>query len=234
VQKASQLEIRVLERPDEIRLAVDVFTEVWGEQIPHVPEIRATVMSGGYCAAAFRGSEIVGAVWSFVGLDERGPYQHSHMAAVRPSFQGLGIGEALKRAQARWSLEHGFSRVRWTFDPLMAGNARFNLNRLGAVADAYFEDFYGPLGGNLDPGSRFGTPAPSDRLRVTWYLDRAPNFEGCVLLVDLPQTATADANSVHAAIAELRTSLEPRIASGSVAVGVEPTERGFAYRLIVP
>jgi chorismate synthase len=228
------LDIRLLERPEDIRLAVDVFTEVWAEQIPHVPEIRATVMSGGYCAGAFVGPEIAGAVWSFVGLDDTGPYHHSHMAAVRPAFQGKGIGEALKRAQAHWCLERGIPRIRWTFDPLMAGNARFNLNRLGAVADTYYEDFYGPLGGNLDPGARFGEPAPSDRLRVTWYLEGRPDLEGEEVRIPIPRLAAGEsASNVRDAIAFLRANLETLLSRGGVAVGVEPSEGWYAYRVIV-
>jgi chorismate synthase len=230
---STPLDIRVLERPEEIRLAVDVFTEVWAEQIPHVPEIRATVEAGGYCAGAFLDEEIVGAVWSFVGLDRDGPYHHSHMAAVRPAFQGRSIGEALKRAQADWCLNRGIARIRWTFDPLMAGNARFNLNRLGAIADAYYEDFYGPLGGNLDPGALFGEPAPSDRLRVTWYLAERPAIEGRSVLIPIPRLAPGGTTTVRDAIDFLRANLEPLISAGGVAVGVEPHDGWYAYRVII-
>jgi predicted GNAT superfamily acetyltransferase len=230
-----KIDIRLLERPDAIQVAIDVFTEVWGEKIPHVPEIRATVASGGYCAAAFAGSEPVGAVWSFVGFDRDGPYHHSHMAAVRPAFQGRGIGETLKREQARWCLANGFPRIRWTFDPLMGGNARFNLNRLGAVADAYYRDFYGPLGGNLDPGSRFGEPAPSDRLRVTWHLGETPHVEGRVERVPIPTSrAAGDSTGVLEAIAFLRTRLEPLIEAGGIATAVDSDGGEPSYRVVVP
>jgi chorismate synthase len=230
--RPTELETRVLERPEEILRAVDIFTEVWATQIPHVPEIRATVMSGGYCALALLGGEPVGAVWSFVGLDDRGPFHHSHMAAVRPAYQGRGIGEALKREQARWCLERGITRIRWTFDPLMAGNARFNLNRLGAVADTYLEDCYGPLGGHLDLGARAGEPAPSDRLEVTWYLAEAPLTGDRVVSVPIPKVDDADdPRSVLDAIAFLRERLAPLIVEGGVVVGVDSDSGGHAYRV---
>jgi predicted GNAT superfamily acetyltransferase len=235
MESTTHVEMRVLERPGEIQAAVDIFTEVWAEKIPHVPEIRATVMSGGYCAVALLGVEPVGAVWSFVGLDAAGPFHHSHMAAVRPAFQGRGIGEAIKRAQAAWCLEHGFARIRWTFDPLMAGNARFNLNRLGAVADTYIEDCYGPLGGNLDVGALAGgEPAPSDRLEVTWHLMGAPAADGEVVSVPIPPTIGAGALSALDAIAFLREHLAPLIARGGVAVGVAECEGEPCYRVVVP
>jgi chorismate synthase len=231
----NEITIRILERPDEIRLAVDVFTEVWEEQIPHVPEIRATVMSGGYCAAIYVGAELAGAIWSFVGLDERGPFHHSHMAAVRPRYQGRGLGETLKRAQAAWCLARGIDRLRWTFDPLQAGNARFNLERLGAVADTYLEDCYGPLGGLLDLGARFGTPAPSDRLEVTWYLDEKPRFEGREERVTLPTPEPASgAEGTLAAIHTLRARLAPLLNQGGVVVGVAKDDGGYSYRVLVP
>jgi len=231
----NDISIRTLERPDEIRSAVDVFTEVWQEQIPHVPEIRATVMSGGYCAALYVGSEVAGAVWSFVGLDATGPYHHSHMAAILPRFQGRGLGETLKRAQAAWCLERGIDRLRWTFDPLQSGNARFNLVRLGAIGDAYFEDCYGPLGGLLDLGARFGEPAPSDRLEVTWYLRERPTFEGSVVLVDIPRLdESAGARGTIEALGALRARLAPLIRDGGRIVGVDTEGDGFSYRVVVP
>ena len=53
----------------------------------------------------------------------------------------------------------------WTFDPLQSGNARLNLEHLGAVSDRYLTNFYGRIGGMLS-GS-----VSTDRLLVSWELD---------------------------------------------------------------
>ena len=53
----------------------------------------------------------------------------------------------------------------WTFDPLVARNAWFNLARLGALPTGYLEDFYGPMTDAINAGMA------SDRLLLTWRLD---------------------------------------------------------------
>lgn len=55
----------------------------------------------------------------------------------------------------------------WTFDPLVARNARLNLGKLGARAVAYLPEFYA-LGGSRE------TAFPSDRLMVEWDLSVPP------------------------------------------------------------
>jgi len=51
----------------------------------------------------------------------------------------------------------------WTFDPLIARNARLNLGKLGAVATAYHPDWYAL---SDDREAAF----PADRLMVEWDL----------------------------------------------------------------
>ena len=70
---------------------------------------------------------------------------------------------ALKLAQRRAALEQGHTRMTWTFDPLVARNARLNLGKLGARAVSYHPDWY-DLGGEV----------PADRLMVEWDLTREP------------------------------------------------------------
>lgn len=54
--------------------------------------------------------------------------------------------------------------MRWTFDPLVRRNARFNLVKLGAVGSEYLVDFYGPMSDGVNDGDE------SDRLTVVWDL----------------------------------------------------------------
>jgi predicted GNAT superfamily acetyltransferase len=89
------------------------------------------------------------------------------MLAVLPGSRSGGVGYALKLAQRAQALEAGYRVVRWTFDPLQARNAHFNLNKLGVQCDRFHRDFYGAMSDALNRGDR------SDRLVVRWDLDRA-------------------------------------------------------------
>jgi predicted GNAT superfamily acetyltransferase len=71
----------------------------------------------------------------------------------------------MKLHQRAWCLDHGVSAMTWTFDPLVARNAAFNVRRLGAVLDAYLVDFYGDLTDGVNAGQG------SDRFLVRWHLD---------------------------------------------------------------
>ena len=68
---------------------------------------------------------------------------HSHMVAAVPDRRHAGVGYALKLAQRASTLEQGIEMMRWTFDPMVARNAWFNLGKLGALADRFDPDFYG-------------------------------------------------------------------------------------------
>jgi predicted GNAT superfamily acetyltransferase len=86
------------------------------------------------------------------------------MTAVSRSLQGSGIGFELKLAQRNEALRQGIPEIAWTFDPLQARNAHFNLRKLGVVAGHYEDNFYGVSSSGLHNG------LPTDRLRVSWVL----------------------------------------------------------------
>ena len=58
--------------------------------------------------------------------------------------------------------QEGIPSLAWAFDPLQAGNARFNLQHLGAKTSHYVEDMYGKRSDALNAN------APSDRLIAEW------------------------------------------------------------------
>jgi len=64
----------------------------------------------------------------------------------------MGLGRTLKEYQRRVLAERGVTRIFWTFDPLMAKNAYFNLNRLGVRVVEYVPDMYGTTGSPLHLG----------------------------------------------------------------------------------
>src|SRR5262249_1536883 len=111
--------------------------------------------------------------------------------------QGGSIGFALKQHQRAWSLQVGITKVTWTFDPLVRRNAFFNLQKLGADAAHYYENFYGAMTDEINPGDE------SDRVLIVWDLadDRAqragvdgalPEPSGATSNVALAEDANGD------------------------------------------
>jgi predicted GNAT superfamily acetyltransferase len=165
--------LRHLEGVEDARKVEEIVDLTWGPANLPFALIRAFQHGGG----AVFGAEIaptdparqgtagrfVGFVLGFLGYGG-GLHLHSHMLAVLPEEQSRGVGLALKLAQRADCLAHGVEEVRWTYDPLVAKNARFNLVKLGGVATAYLPGFYGEMTDRLNRGDR------SDRFEVRWRL----------------------------------------------------------------
>lgn len=159
--------IRELKTMPELEATVELQRAVWGMRdveatSPHT--LRAIVHSGGAVLGAMLEGALVGFCFGFAALRAGELWLWSHMAAAHPDFQGRGIGFRLKQAQRKWALEAGYRWMAWTFDPLQAGNANFNFNRLGVTARAYSADHYGEMRDGLNAG------LASDRLEAQWEL----------------------------------------------------------------
>jgi predicted GNAT superfamily acetyltransferase len=114
--------------------AAVVVADVWGEDLLDPALLWAmTVRWERRHPRAPRARSRLGFVLGFVGLED-GLHLHSTSSACCPATDRVGIGYALKLAQRAACLDQGIDEVRWTFDPLVARNGRFNLVRLGAVA----------------------------------------------------------------------------------------------------
>ncbi|RIJ69568.1 GNAT family N-acetyltransferase [Nakamurella silvestris] len=151
-----------------------LFVRVWGTG-PAGPPIstdllRSFTHAGAAVTAAYdaTGEICGGAVAIRSGPDSL----YSLIAGVRPGESDRGTGSALKHHQRRWALARGFTSISWTFDPLVARNARFNLVKLGATAGEYSVNFYGPMTDAINAGDE------SDRLTARWQLD-SPTAEAC-------------------------------------------------------
>jgi predicted GNAT superfamily acetyltransferase len=166
---AAGVDLRACESVADAERILRVMTATWGDaqQLP-VEEIRALAVSGNVPLGAFEGTELVGYVLGWAGVDADGLHVHSHMLAALPERRHGGIGYALKLAQRAQALDQGIRVVRWTFDPLVARNAYFNLQKLGAIADRFERDFYGQMADELNRGDR------SDRFTVRWDLTNTP------------------------------------------------------------
>jgi predicted GNAT superfamily acetyltransferase len=166
---AGPIELRCVTDLDGTLEAIGVFRSVWGESdAQDVDTYFAAASHGAYLGIASRGGQVIGAAFGLLAL-EREPQElslHSHMAAVRPEFEGQGIGRSLKHHQRVWCLERGIHKITWTFDPLQRRNAWFNLITLGATVVRFSENVYGPLGDSIN-----GTDE-TDRFEVSWELGR--------------------------------------------------------------
>ncbi|MFI6306797.1 hypothetical protein ACIBCH_33350 [Amycolatopsis thailandensis] len=142
-------------------------SEVWRTGPDHPPiaadVVKAMADAGSYVMGAFDGDLLLGACIGLWGPPGR-PGMHSHIAGVDAEARGREVGFALKLDQRAHVLENGADRITWTFDPLVARNAHFNLGKLGGTADEYLIDYYGPLSDGLNHEDE------SDRLLLRWDL----------------------------------------------------------------
>jgi len=135
----------------------------WGGQALPRETLRALEHAGSGIVGALDETGLVGFVLGLIGTSG-GLHVHSHMLAVTGERRRSGIGFALKLAQRAVALEEGIDDVRWTYDPLLARNAWFNLMKLGAAATEFLPDFYGEMNDLLNANDR------SDRFEVRWRL----------------------------------------------------------------
>ena len=166
--RASELTISLVHSEPEAREVVQTLAQIWPRQDGKepLPSELAWVFahSGNYVALARADGEPVGAAIGFRGEDEDGTHLHSHIAGVLPQWQGSSVGYALKQHQRTWAMQGGIDRITWTFDPLVARNAYFNVVKLGAHLTRYYVDFYGPMDDGINDGDE------TDRCLATWRL----------------------------------------------------------------
>jgi predicted GNAT superfamily acetyltransferase len=157
---------RLLTAWDDLVAASDVVTQVWGDSAALAAPslLRTYTHYGNPVIGAFAGDRLSGVSIGFLGTDPE-VHLHSHITCVIPSQQHLGIGYDLKLAQRDWCAEKGIGLVTWTFDPMLARNAYFNLHKLGATARRVLPDFYGEMDDDINRGEK------TDRLEAWWRVD---------------------------------------------------------------
>lgn len=154
----------------DLRALSHFFDALWQRSTPALPLelLRALTSAGNYTAAAHLDGELVGGLTGFLGRHGDATILHSHILGVAPGVQRRGVGRALKQHQRAWAAQRGIASITWTFDPLVARNARFNLVHLDARPTAFLPDFYGPM------ADGFNASSPTDRLLVAWPTGPAP------------------------------------------------------------
>ena len=128
--------------------------------------------AGGWTLGAFDGERLVGFVHHLAAVRPNNEvFGYSHMMAVARDYQNKGIGGRLKWAQRERALAEGRDYIKWTWDPMQARNAHFNLNRLGVIVESFGNNFYGTDYGSDATQKEAGVPGlHSDRLFASWYL----------------------------------------------------------------
>jgi predicted GNAT superfamily acetyltransferase len=126
--------------------------------------------AGGWTLGAFAADRMVGFVHHLAAVRGNEIFGYSHMMAVARDYQNKGVGARLKWAQRERALSEGRKLIKWTWDPMQARNAHFNLNRLGATVETYAANFYG-IDYSADASLTDRIGLPSDRLFATWQLD---------------------------------------------------------------
>lgn len=168
---AGKILIRKLSRKSEFEKLVEIQRVVWKHpdlDLTPVHQFCISAFMGGLVLGAFVDGELVGFVYSFPAIFRGKFCHHSHLLAVLPEYQGLGLGKKLKWAQRREVLKLGLDLITWTYDPMQSRNANLNLNTLGAFCRNYLPDFYGET-----PALRLGAGIPTDRLLVEWPIKSA-------------------------------------------------------------
>ena len=131
-----------------------------------------TRRAGGWTLGAFAGREMVGFVHHMVAVAGDGEViGYSHMMAVARAYQNQGVGARLKWAQRARALTEGRRLIKWTWDPMQARNAHFNLNRLGVLVRSYAVNFYGTDYITMPRETTGDVSLDSDRLFADWQLD---------------------------------------------------------------
>ncbi len=161
--------IKELNNFEDLQVLVELEHVIWGmaeADNMSTGTIKAVISAGGLALAAFDKEQAVAFAFGFPAYknDGLGVGFHSHILGVLPKYQSLGLGKKLKLKQREWCLSKNMNWMTWTFDPLQAGNAKFNIEYLGAVSNTYKINEYGLMGGELN------AELPSDRLLAFWDL----------------------------------------------------------------
>ena len=162
--------IRIVRLTDteEFAESEEVQRSAWGlKEAPVVPAhvMIAAQQHSGLVLGAYDGERMVGVLFGFSALERGKPYHYSHITGVLKEYQSQGVGFRLKLAQRQQVIRRGQNLVRWTYDPLQANNAYFNIGKLGAVCETYKRDMYGSLDDSLNKGRL------TDRFMVEWWVE---------------------------------------------------------------
>lgn len=167
-----EITIRECETVEDFQTCVRLQKEAFGLPDIEISPLRhfvVTKQAGGWTLGAFIDDEMVGFVHHLVSAIGEEVFGYSHMMSVAVKHQNKGIGAMLKWAQRQKAFEQMRRFIKWTWEPMQARNAHFNLNRLGVIVRSYAVNFYGT--DYTQPSRELQIGLDSDRLFAEWQLD---------------------------------------------------------------
>ncbi|MDQ2850533.1 MAG: GNAT family N-acetyltransferase [Actinomycetota bacterium] len=194
--------VREIGQIAELETVVELYDGIWRRTsgpLLTAELLRALTKAGNYVVGAFDGDTLIGACVGFFCAPADSSL-HSHIAGVSGTAQRRNVGYAMKLHQRAWTLERGVASIGWTFDPLVARNAWFNIVKLAASPVEYLPDFYGGMHDGINGADG------SDRLHMQWDLGA-------------PQVAAACAGDTHPGDVEALLRAGAQVALGISAAG---------------
>ena len=249
-----EIQIRECTTIEEFDSCVALQREAFGLPDLEISPRRHLIVSraaGGWTLAAIVASRMVGFVHHLAAVSLNNEiFGYSHMMAVARDYQNKGIGARLKWAQRDRALAEGRTFIKWTWDPMQARNAHFNLNRLGVMVNSYIDNYYG-TDYFADPTQAFeNRPGlQSDRLYARWDLNSprviALETGSCASIEAKPVASVAIPNEWSALVkrdpqhardtqTRVRTEFKQAFAAGLVCRAFERGDEESKYLLFEP
>ncbi len=235
---------------DEFDSCIKLQREVFGLPDLEISPRRHLIVSraaGGWTLGAFVEDRLVGFVHHLTAVRGQEIFGYSHMMAVTAEYQNKGVGARLKWSQRARAIAEGRNFIKWTWDPMQARNAHFNLNRLGVTVNSYATNFYGTdyvtspvLQGASLPG------IDSDRLFAGWELNSSrvvslavsgaaespPNAETAIVIPpDWTRLLKEDPSTAKQQQLRVRAEFHEAFANGLICAGFERSEDQPRYLL---
>jgi len=169
--KEVDVQIRRAKGLEDYQGVVELQKQVWGytemEDLAAVPTLMIANRFGGAVLVAEEASgRFAGFSMANLGWTARKKlFWWSHMTAVLEEYRSKDIGLRLKMRQRDEALAAAIDEIHWTFDPLQALNAHFNIHKLGVIVREYEDNVYGYSPSPLHQG------LPTDRLIAEWHLN---------------------------------------------------------------
>jgi predicted GNAT superfamily acetyltransferase len=187
-----EITIRRAETVADYRACQAAQRQAWGITedgyvIPVATMVGANLHGGLVLGAFLPGGEAVALSFAFLGRSDGRLCHYSQLTGVVPAYQSRGLGYQIKMMQREFARAEGIDRIAWAFDPLQAGNAHFNLTRLGATAGRYVANMYGERTDALNDH------VPTDRLIVEWETEsECPAILGPEATTAMPRLIQTD------------------------------------------
>lgn len=247
---SEEIEIRECTTVAEFDGCISLQKEAFGLPDQEISPRRHLIVSrqaGGWTLGAFTKDRIVGFVHHLAAVSGTEIFGYSHMMGVAVGYQNKGVGARLKWAQRERTLVEGRDFIKWTWEPMRARNAHFNLNRLGVLVEGYAENFYGTDYGSDYAGQVQGAPGiDSDRLFASWYLrsERVTQFangqpfaltaapaRAVAIPANWSQLLNEDPKSAKQELLRVREEFKIALAAGLVCAGFDRHVERPAYLL---